>query len=53
MILSNEVGENIATRDTPNILDKMAKGRLLPPSEKKSKILYQLYERASEGNVTA
>lgn len=36
-----------------DILDKMAKGRLLPPSEKQSKILYQLYERASKENVTA
>lgn len=36
-----------------DILDKMAKGRLLPPSEKQSRILYQLYERASDENITA
>ncbi len=36
-----------------DILDKMTNGRLVPPSEKQSKILYQLYERASEENVTA
>ncbi|MDA8229574.1 MAG: AIPR family protein [Desulfitobacterium hafniense] len=36
-----------------DILEKMAKGKLLPPSEKQSKILYQLYEKAEKDGAIA
>ncbi|KZS47067.1 abortive phage infection protein [Paenibacillus glucanolyticus] len=36
-----------------DILEKMAKGYLTPPSEKQSKILYQLFQKASDEGAIA